>query len=143
VLGNFLNEITPLSPGARFAVEFRHRSWHTSSTQELLASAGVCWATTEYPKLPRQIHRTANYLYIRWIGQHGSYRHHDHERVDKTPDLQEWLKIIKDQSGDVQEIYGFFNNDYAGFAAGTCNKFKAVAGLPVRPLLPPQQGRLF
>jgi uncharacterized protein YecE (DUF72 family) len=25
-------------------------------------------------------------------------------------------------------IYGFFNNDYAGFAAGTCKRFKQIAG---------------
>jgi uncharacterized protein YecE (DUF72 family) len=42
----------------------------------------------------------------------------------------------------VEAIYGFFNNDYAGFAAATCNRFKTIAGLPALPFELPQQGRL-
>jgi len=26
-------------------------------------------------------------------------------------------------------MYGFFNNDYAGFAGGTCKRFMLLAGL--------------
>jgi uncharacterized protein YecE (DUF72 family) len=106
----------------RVAIEFRHSSWFTPQTAELPRRRGVGWAATEYPRLPRQIHLTASFLYVRWIGRHGSYDHHNHERVDKTPELQAWLNEILAYSTQVDSIYGFFNNDYAGFAPGTCNR---------------------
>ncbi len=139
----FLEELPRSAPGIRIAIEFRHRSWFTPQTAELLRSHGVCWAATEYPYTPRQVNRTANFLYIRWVGQHGSYDHHNYERVDKTPELKQWLAILQASMESVEAIYGFFNNDYAGFAAGTCNKFKELAGLPFIPFTPAEQGRLF
>jgi uncharacterized protein YecE (DUF72 family) len=39
--------------------------------------------------------------------------------------------------------YGFFNNDYAGFAPGTANRFKALMNLPRTEFQPPQQSWLF
>ncbi len=142
-LAAFLEELPTAAAGIRMAVEFRHQSWFTAETAELLRARGVCWAATEFPRLPSQIHLTASFLYVRWIGQHGSYDHHNHERVDKTPDLRAWWDRFQPTLDQVGGIYGFFNNDYAGFAAGTCNKFKAIAGLPVEPFTPPEQGRLF
>ena len=139
----FLSELIPLSSGVRFAIEFRHSSWYVQATNDLLASYRVCWASTEFPGLPQQVFKTTDFLYLRWIGQHGSYHHHNYERVDKSSDLNAWLECIQDQSSSAQAIYGFFNNDYAGFAAGTCNRFKTIVGLPVKPLLPPSQARLF
>ncbi len=127
----------------RFAVEFRHFSWYTDFTAEMLRNYRVCWVTTEYPNLPQDINRTSDFLYIRWIGQHGTYMHHDQEREDKTPKLEQWWESIKEQIDDVNAIYGFFNNDYSGHAPATCNRFKSVIGLPTKNLKPPQQTSLF
>jgi uncharacterized protein YecE (DUF72 family) len=146
-----IEKLLPILPGdLRFAVEVRHQSWYTATDGggvPLLARAleeyGVCWAATEYPGLPGSIYLTSRYMYIRWIGQHGSYTQHDHERVDRTPELQAWRKQIWGLLEQVDTLYGFFNNDYAGFAAGTANRFKELAGLPLESFKPPQQGRLF
>ncbi len=142
-LAAFLEDLPNTAAGKRVAVEFRHPSWYNQQTADLLRTRGVAWATTEYPLLPRQVNVTADFLYIRWIGQHGSYDHHNHERVDKTPELEGWLAQIQASLEGINTIYGFFNNDYAGFAAGTCNRFKKIAGLPAVPFTPPEQGRLF
>jgi uncharacterized protein YecE (DUF72 family) len=130
--------------GPRYAVEVRHRSWYTASQSmaEMLSRHGVCWASTQYPSLPRRLNLTASYAYLRWIGQHGSYENHTHERIDRTGDLQGWLDLIQAAEPRLDALYGFMNNDYAGFGAGTANRFKQLAGLPVEPLTPPQQGRL-
>jgi uncharacterized protein YecE (DUF72 family) len=134
----------------RFAVEVRHQSWYTATDKagipllaKTLEEFGVCWAATEYPGLPGQIRLTSRFVYIRWIGQHGSYMHHDHERVDRSPELESWRKQIWGILDQVDTVYGFFNNDYAGFAAGTANRFKQLAGLPLESFKPPQQGTLF
>ena len=127
----------------RYAVEFRHRSWHATATGEMLQERGVCWASTEYVHMPQRVYVTTDFLFIRWIGRHGVYDTKDRERVDKTTSLQEWLADIKErQSEGFQTVYGFFNDEYAGFAPATCQKFKRLAGLPTESLTPPQQGRL-
>ncbi|MFM8319445.1 MAG: DUF72 domain-containing protein, partial [Chloroflexota bacterium] len=133
----------------RFAVEVRHASWYTAAEDgaepELarrLRRYGVAWAATEYPDLPAVIYPTAPFLYIRWIGEHGSFKQHTHERLDRTAELRRWLAQIEERGGE-RSVYGFFNNDYAGFAAATANKFKEIAGLPVQPFAPPQQPKLF
>ena len=191
-----------LPHGLCYAVEIRHQSWYTAeyepggfsaseptagdratgepSLAQALRPLGVCWAATEYPNLPRRISATAEFLYLRWVGQHGTFQRHNIERIDRSAQLRQWqealqpeLSALSDhprapgqadqpagfddtQSGwtandagvlrdqrRAQAIYGFFNNDYAGFAAGTANRFKELAGLPVKPFLPPQQRMLF
>ena len=126
-----------------FAIEFRHTSWHSAETEDLLNSHGVTWAATQYPGLPASITPTTDRLYIRWIGQHGSYDRHSHERQDKSPELKSWLVQILKLEDTIQEVYGFFNNDYAGFAAGTALRFKKLAGLSVSEPHYPRQERLF
>ena len=129
----------------RFAVEFRHPSWYAAEAKiaDLLSRYEVCWAATQYPGLPQDLHRTAPFLYLRWIGRHGAFSQHDHERIDRTKDLQRWWEKIQADQAGLRAFYGFMNNDYAGFAPATANRFKRIAGLPVEPLTRPQQGRLF
>jgi uncharacterized protein YecE (DUF72 family) len=103
----------------------------------------VCWVATEYPNLPRGVQLTADILYFRLIGQHGQYDRHDKEQIDRSANLQWWYQHLQAHLDRVHAIYGFFNNDYAGFGAGSCNRFKALAGLPASDLRPPQQARLF
>lgn len=138
-LAIFLRE---LPEGFRFAVEFRHSSWHSTATAQLLANHGVCWASTDYIHLPRRVYVTADFLYIRWIGRHGQYDIKDHEREDMTPRLNDWWLDIQSHLNNASTVYGFFNNDYAGHAPATCNRFKEIVGLPFKPLQPPQQSRL-
>ena len=127
----------------RFAVEFRHPSWYQSETSQLLQSHLVCWAGTEYPDLPQGIKLTSDFIYFRLIGQHGQFDHHDHEQIDRSKNLFWWYQHLKTHIDTVKGIYGFFNNDYAGFGVGSCNQFKVLAGLPAPNLRPPQQKRLF
>lgn len=132
-----------LPPGYRYAVEFRHSSWHATATGQLLQNYNVAWASTDYIHLPQRVYVSTDFIYIRWIGQHGQYETKDYERVDLTPKLEAWWEDIQSRIDGARMVYGFFNNDYAGHSPATCNKFKRIVGLPTKPLVPPQQGRLF
>lgn len=138
----FLSE---LPRGPSYAVEVRDQSWYTAEneTAALFEKHGVAWAATQYPGLPRNINVTAPFIYIRWIGRHGSFDHHTHERLDRTTDLKSWWEKIHAVQDRLESVYGFTNNDYAGFAPMTANRFKEIAGLPVEPLRPAQQPTLF
>lgn len=127
----------------RFAVEFRHHSWYNEKTTHLLSQYHVCWVSLDYPGIPRLIIPTTDFLYIRWIGQNGKYHYHSYEREDKTDQLKWWIEAILQCSETIPVIYGFFNNDYTGFAAGTCERFMHLAGLKDNKSDTPHQEKLF
>jgi uncharacterized protein YecE (DUF72 family) len=135
--------IKNLPQDMRFAVEVRHKSWYTERTGELLARHDVAWTTSIYEDLPEQIYIHNGTLYIRFIGRHGVYPTNDREYVDPTESLKWWAGQIQSRMDEIEDVYGFFNNDYAGFSPATCNRFKEIVGLPVVPIDPPKQGRLF
>jgi uncharacterized protein YecE (DUF72 family) len=139
----FLKELPDRNKGIRYAVELRHQSWYTQDTANALKKFGVGWVAIDFPNVPKETHVTADFLYVRWIGQHGSFDRHDSERIDRTQDLDWWWAYLQGIDDRVIDIYGFFNNDYAGFAAATCNNFKALAGMPLKSFTSPQQGKLF
>jgi uncharacterized protein YecE (DUF72 family) len=140
ILENFLDVIPD---DLDFAVEFRNRSWHKPETAKLLQEREVGWASTDYPRMPRRVELTTDMLYVRWMGPHARFKRYDHEQIDVTPQLTWWWETLQPYQERLYAIFGFFNDDYAGFAPGTCNRFKAIAGFPHQDLRPPQQGRLF
>lgn len=144
-LGEFLAR---LPADVRCAVEVRHQSWYTAGSivaavSELFRQSKVCWASIEYPGVPGRVHRTSDFLYVRWIGQHGTFLQHDRERLDRSQNMQAWLDEIGKVERRVEAVLGFFNNDYAGFAAGSAQRFKQLANLPVAGFALPVQGQLF
>jgi len=140
VLQDFLETLPQAN---QYAIEFRHISWYNEKTTQLLSQHHVCWVTTDYPNLPKQVNLTTDFLYIRWIGINGMYHHHSYEREDKTIQLRWWLHAVLPVSDQISMIYGFFNNDYAGFAAGTCQRFMQLAGLKDEEQDTPFQAKLF
>lgn len=136
----FLKE---LPAGMPYSVEFRHRSWYTTTTQELLKAHNVCWASTDYLNLPKSIDLTTDFLYLRWIGRHGQFEYHDREVQDMTKPLKGWIDKLQLVLPKVKTVYGFFNNDYAGHSPATCNRFKALIGIPPSSVPAGVQGSLF
>jgi uncharacterized protein YecE (DUF72 family) len=142
--------LSHLQPGVRYAIEVRSQSWYTATGEnqapallDLLTHFGIAWVSIDYPGLPLQIVPTNDFIYLRWIGQHGSYDKHDHERIDRTARLLEWKSLITTAYGNTHSIFGLFNNDYAGYAAGTAQRFKQLIGLPHIEPQKPIQGQLF
>jgi len=139
-----LNEFLEFLPNSHdYAIEFRHPSWYNHKTTQLLSNYRIAWVSLDYPNLPKQIYLTANFLYFRWIGINGMYRHHTQEREDKTIQLRAWIQSINPYLDQVTAIYGYFNNDYAGFAAGTCKRFMQMVGINIDGQNFPYQERLF
>lgn len=127
----------------RYAIEFRHSSWYVPSTADLLRDAQVCWVAVDYEDLPITVTPTTDFLYLRWIGKHNVIAHPGHEVLDRDARLHTWWEHIKPHLGQVEQVFGFFDNDYTGHAPATCNRWKAVVGLPVASSSADGQGRLF
>ncbi|HEX6386763.1 MAG TPA: DUF72 domain-containing protein [Anaerolineae bacterium] len=139
-LDDFLGKVPA---GRRYAVEFRHRSWNRPETADLLQRHNVCWVAADYIYMPREVQRTADFLYLRFLGRRGQFGRKDQEQVDKTAELQKWRQRIQPHLAYVTDVYAFFNDDYAGHAPASANRFREVVGLEKREIRPPQQGRLF
>lgn len=126
-----------------FAVEFRDSSWDEPATADLLQTYNIAWVSADYIYLPKVVRQTADFLYLRFIGPHGQFTTKDRELIDKTADLQNWQSQIQPHLNKTDTIYGFFNNDYAGYSPATCNRFKQIIGLETKDIRILQQGRLF
>jgi len=79
---------------------------------------------------------------VRFLGRHGQFDDKSHEVLDKTAELQDWLSQIEPHLPAVTDVYAFFNDDYAGHAPATAERFMRLVGLDPGAG-PPQQGRLF
>lgn len=135
--------LAALPTDLRWAVEFRHRSWLGDETTAMLRARGVCWVAADYIHMPKVIWPTADFLYLRFLGQHGRYATKHAEIEDKTADLQGWLAQIGRLPAGQTSGWAFFNNDYAGYSPATANRFKRLVGQEPIELMIPRQGRLF
>ncbi len=136
--------LAALPKETRYAVEFRHTSWATRETAELLRRYRVCWVAADYVIMPRQVTPTAGFLYLRFLGRHGRYKTKDRELRDPTPELQWWIEAqLRPYWHTWRQVFGFFNNDYAGYSPESCRKFKTLLGLDADLPHLAQQGTLF
>lgn len=128
----------------RYAVELRHGSWNVSLTEEILRDHGCCWVAADSFDEPWPLRATTDFLYVRWIGEHGRFPTLDRERLDTSGRLAWWKGLVDDVARrDVQTVWGLVNNDYSGFAVATANRMRKLVGLPVRIPEDPRQGLLF
>ena len=134
--------LAALPDDVRFAVELRNSTWGTQRTLDLLREHRVCLVAAEYLNRPAKVHLTADFLYVRWIGQHGRFASLNREELDVTESLRWWKQQIASVSDQIETTWGFFNNDFSGYSVPTCNRLKSMLRLAVNE--PPEiPGGLF
>ena len=139
----FSTFIKMLPKNFRFAIEFRNQTWENPATRNLFQEKHICWASVDYTIMTKYILKTTDYLYIRWIGYHGQFEKKDRIQKNTNRILEVWLEKIQENLNETKQIYGFFNNDFAGHSPASCNQFKTLIGLPVKTPKIPRQTTLF
>lgn len=128
----------------KLVVEFRHASWHAPEVTGLLRAHGVSLAWTEWRELPRAEDVTADFLYLRWLGDRREIEKYDRVQIDRGESFQSWEGAILSRLGDVKEVFGYFNNHWAGHSPSSANEMKRRLGLAVvEPRDEWPQGELF
>ena len=128
----------------QLAVEFRHASWHTAGTCELLHRHRAALAWTEWRALPRVTEVTADFLYLRWLGDRRQIERYDQVQVDRSAEFGAWEADLKRVLPEVREVYGYFNNHWAGHSPASANEMKTRLGLAtVNPKSFWRQGELW
>jgi len=118
----------------RLAVEFRHRSWHTPDIYELLTRHRAALAWTEWRDLPRVPVVTGEFLYLRWLGRREAVEVYDHVQIDRGAEFDAWQSDVERARPQVREVYGYFNNHWAGHSPASANEMKRRLGLvPIEP----------
>jgi uncharacterized protein YecE (DUF72 family) len=109
----------------KVAVEFRHRSWLRGEVWDLLRSNGVTNTIVDEPLLPPDTIVTSDTAMVRWHGRGTkpwyNYRYSDDE-------LESWKPKLREISGSVSKVYGYFNNHFHGFAVENSLKTLAMLG---------------
>lgn len=113
----------------QLAVEFRHRSWHVPATWDTLRRHGASVAWTEWRELPRLTEVTADFLYLRWLGDRREIERYDRVQIDREDSFRAWEADLMGALGRVREVYGYFNNHWAGHSPASANEMKRRLGL--------------
>ena len=101
--------VTQIDPRFHCAIEFRHRGWWREGVYRAFAERGLIFCTVSAPRLPDELIKTADTIYLRLHGRSRWYRH------DYTvAELEEWARKIA-RSG-AREAWVYFDNDREGFA---------------------------
>jgi uncharacterized protein YecE (DUF72 family) len=117
LLENFLNK---LDKNIKQCVEFRDKSWFCSDVYSLLEKYNVAFCIISAPSLPTNIQITTNFAYIRWHGEGKDWYRYDYS----DEQLNGWATQIKKL--EVNDVFGYFNNDYDAFAPKNCLKLKKI-----------------
>jgi uncharacterized protein YecE (DUF72 family) len=101
--------ITQLDPRWRNVVEFRHASWWNDTVYKAFAARKVVFCSVSAPRLPDDLIKTSDDIYVRFHGPHWWYRHDYSDQ-----DLREWAKRIR--ASGAKQAWAYFNNDREAFA---------------------------
>ena len=97
--------ISQLDPERRNVVEFRHASWWNETVYAAFRRTGTIFCSCSGPRLPDELVRTADDIYLRLHGPVHWYRH-DYSKDE----LAKWAERIK--ASGAKRVWIYFNNDY-------------------------------
>jgi uncharacterized protein YecE (DUF72 family) len=119
--------LTTLPRGVRDAVEVRHRSWLGSDLPALLREHGVALTLVDYPRMPRMDDATADFVYIRWLGNRRDFPSgHSHAKRDRTEDLEWWSERVDRFLSEGREVFAYANNHYQNHSPSTLERFLEI-----------------
>jgi uncharacterized protein YecE (DUF72 family) len=109
-------------PKKSFSVfEFRHNSWFSEDTYELLDKFNVGFCTHDLVGVPTPRVITGDIAYVRFHGPTGRYQG-DYTKAM----LKDWVNWIKDHIKEVHSVYAYFNNDVSGHAINNAKTLKEL-----------------
>jgi uncharacterized protein YecE (DUF72 family) len=123
-----LEDFLPVLPGGvRYAVEVRHRSWLGSDLPALLREHGVALTLIDYPRMPRMDDATADFVYVRWLGDRREFPSgHTHARRDRTEDLEWWAERVDRFLSEGREVFAYANNHFQNHSPSTLEQFLKI-----------------
>ncbi|MBI4182499.1 MAG: DUF72 domain-containing protein [Proteobacteria bacterium] len=104
--------LAALPRGLRYAFECRDESWFDERVYDLLAARGAAFAAFDLAGLHSPLVATAGFAYVRLHGPGGAYQGSYDSRA-----LRRWARQALAWREEGREVFVYFDNDEAGFAA--------------------------
>lgn len=98
-----------LDPTRRNVIEFRHPTWWNDDVYAAFEKVGAIFCSCSGPRLPDELIKTADDIYVRFHGVERWYRH-DYS----TEELAVWARRIAEAKA--KRVWVYFNNDFDGYA---------------------------
>ena len=98
-----------LDPRHVNVVEFRHRSWWKETVYRAFRDANAVFCSCSGPRLPDELVKTADDVYVRFHGTKQWYRH-DYSKDE----IAVWAARVKESGA--RRVWAYFNNDREGYA---------------------------
>lgn len=134
----------------RWAVEFRHSGWLDAETLALLRTCGVALVLADGRWIKRgivldlAIEPTADFAYVRWMGEHRRIADFSHPQIDREREFAAWAQALEALASRVRTVYGYFNNQYQGHSPASARAMQRLLGQAVvAPELLQEQVELF
>ncbi|RYG25597.1 DUF72 domain-containing protein [bacterium] len=113
--------VSALDPARRNVVEFRHKSWWNADVYSAFQEHGIIFCSCSGPRLPDDLVKTTDDVYVRFHGTSRWYRH------DYTTDeLTVWADRIRESGARQSWIY--FNNDFDRYAIKNAKELLQLLG---------------
>ncbi len=110
-----------LPSGYRCAFEFRDQSWFNDDTYRVLSGHGAAFCIYDLAGRisPKEV--TADFIYVRLHGPDGAYKGRYNKGV-----LSGWAGALSTWARQGKEVFCYFDNDEAGYAAENALELKEM-----------------
>lgn len=125
--------LTRLPTGVRYAVEVRNRKWFEGPLAEMLSGHNVALVLQDLYYMPRLDWVTADFSVVRWLGRRKDVERFDHIQIDRTIEMRDWSETVMGFIRQGIDLYGYFNNHYAGHSPASARAFAEMLGFELQP----------
>ncbi len=112
----------------QYAFEFREHTWHKDEIYDILRRHNAAFCVFELSGFQSPEPITADFTYIRLHGPGGPY-----QGSYPKPALREWAKKIRRWGRRLKNVYVYFDNDQAAYAAKNAAELKRMVGQTAAP----------
>jgi len=122
-----------LPRGPRYAVEVRNRKWFVQPLAEMLTRHQVALVLQDLYYMPKLDWVTADFSVVRWLGRRKDIEQFDRIQIDRTDEMRDWSQTVMGFIRQGLDLYGYFNNHYAGHSPASARAFAKMLGFELRP----------
>jgi uncharacterized protein YecE (DUF72 family) len=76
--------------------------------------------------MPKMDWITADFTVIRWLGRRSVIERFDRIQIDRSQELATWAERVRRFIDDGVDVYGYFNNHFAGHSPASVRLFEEV-----------------
>jgi uncharacterized protein YecE (DUF72 family) len=132
--------LAALPKGPRYAVEVRNRQWLNPNFGEMLSNHNVALVLQDLHYMPKLEWITADFTVIRWLGRRKDITQFDRIQIDRTDVLKSWAEKVHLFLQQGFDVYGYFNNHFAGHSPASVRHFAEIMGIEIKPARGAQSG---